>query len=102
SNVQALHAQFAVWVLDYSPDGRRLATADNHDAVSIRDAATGRILLTLPEPDASLHTAIVDARFSPDGHRLAAAIATKARGTVTVWDADSGRVEGRLEGHAGH
>jgi WD40 repeat protein/tRNA A-37 threonylcarbamoyl transferase component Bud32 len=97
-----VRAPVSVWGLAYSPDGRRLATADNHEAVSIRDASTGRILITLPVPNASLDTSLIDVRFSPDGHRLAAAIATKTTGTVTVWDATTGRLEGRLDGHAGH
>jgi WD40 repeat protein len=97
-----LRCQVAVWGLDYSRDGRYLATADNHNAASIRDPATGRILLTLPETDASIETSLIDVRFSPDGRRLAAAVATKSSGRVTVWDVTTGRVEGHLDGHAGH
>jgi WD40 repeat protein/tRNA A-37 threonylcarbamoyl transferase component Bud32 len=100
--VLTLRAQVAVWGLAYDPDGHLLAAADNHDAVSIRNALTGRILRTLAVPDVSRDAALVDARFSPDGRRVAAAVATNSTGTVTVWDATSGRVVGRLDGHAGH
>jgi WD40 repeat protein len=97
-----LHAhQVGVWGLAYSPDGRRLAIADNKDAVSIRDAATGRVEITLAEPDVSLGTSLIDVRFSPDGRSLAAAVVTGPTGKVTVWDATTGRVRGSLKGHAG-
>jgi WD40 repeat protein len=100
--VLTLHSPVAVWGLAYSPDGRHLATADNHEAASIRDALIGRTLRTLSEPDASVDTALVDLRYSPDGRRVAAAIATRSLGTVTVWNAINGQFEGRLSGHKGH
>jgi WD40 repeat protein len=100
--VLTLRGQVGVWGLAYSPDGRQLATADNHEAVSIRNAFTGRLVMTLQEPDATSNTSFVEARFSPDGKRLAAAIAKKSSGSVTVWNATSGLVEGRLQGHAAH
>jgi WD40 repeat protein len=100
TEVLTLRGQVGVWGLAYSPDGHLLATADNHEAVSIRNAATGRLLMTLQEPDATSQTALVDSRFSPDGQRLAVAIATKSTGKVTVWSTTSGQFEGRLEGHA--
>jgi WD40 repeat protein len=96
-----LHAPVSVWGLAYSPDGRRLAIADNHDAVSIRDATTGRILLTLTEPDVSLNTALIDERFSPDGTRLAVYGGSLTSGRITLWDATTGRLVGRLVGHTG-
>jgi WD40 repeat protein/tRNA A-37 threonylcarbamoyl transferase component Bud32 len=100
--VLTIHAPVSVWGVSFSPDGRRLAAADNHDAVSIRGATTGRVLLTLPETDVSHGTALIDARFSPDGRRVAAAVAAQSRGKVTIWDATTGRVEGQLAGHAGY
>lgn len=97
-----LSAQVSIWGLAHSPDGRRLAVAENKTAVSIRDSATGRLLLTLPQPDPTHESSLVDVRFSPDGRRLAAAVATRSTGEVTIWDALSGRFEGRLAGHSGH
>jgi WD40 repeat protein len=96
-----LHVQVEVWGLAYSPDGARLAVAENTDSVSIRDATTGRALLTLPEPDAARGTTLIDARFSPDGTRLGACLATAFSGWVTLWDTTTGRVTGRLKGHTG-
>ena len=61
--VLTLHGPVVVWGVAYSPDGRHLATADNHDAVTIRDAATGRVVLTLPEPDC-------DPRHEPARHAV--------------------------------
>jgi WD40 repeat protein len=100
--VLTLNVPTDVWGLAYSPDGRRLATADNSHAVSIRDAATGRILLTLVEPDPIHGTTLVDARFSPDGTRLAACVVAASAGWVTLWDATTGRVTGKLTGHSTH
>src|SRR5262249_498945 len=37
----------AVWCVQYSPDGTRLATASNDRTAAIWDAATGKKLLTL-------------------------------------------------------
>jgi WD40 repeat protein len=100
--VLTLHGPTDVWGLAYSPDGRRLAAADNSHAVSIHDAVTGRVLRTLAEPDAAQSTTLVDARFSPDGTRLAACVAAGPAGWVTLWDATTGRVTGRLSGHTTH
>ena len=97
-----LHAPVDVWGLAYSPNGQRIAAADKHDAVSIRDANTGRMLLTLPEPDSAHGMTIVDTRFSPDGTRVAACVAAGSSGWVTLWDATTGRVTGQLKGHATH
>jgi WD40 repeat protein/tRNA A-37 threonylcarbamoyl transferase component Bud32 len=57
----------AVATLAFSPDGRLLVVGEigAPDQVQVRDAATGKVLLTLP--GAVPHTAT----FSPDGKRLA-------------------------------
>src|SRR5437773_10160600 len=67
----------------------------------IRDAASGRVLITLPVPDMTLGTTLLAARFSPDGMRVGAAVASPSSGRVTLWDATTGRVAGELKGHAG-
>jgi WD40 repeat protein len=69
--------------LDYSPDGRLIATGDDFGTLKLWDAAARTQLF-----EASAHaTQIGVVVFSPDGRRLA----TGGRdGSVTVWD-----VEGR-------
>jgi WD40 repeat protein/serine/threonine protein kinase len=99
--VLTLHAPVSVWGVDYSPDGRRLATANNHDAAMIRDAETGRVLVTLPVPDMTRGLTLLAVRFSPDGKRVAASVTDPSLGRVTLWDATTGRVIGELKGHAG-
>ncbi len=75
----------------FSPDGRRLASAGV--GTKVRDVATGRELLTLKGPSASLGVA-----FSPDGQRVAAggidAVGGPGRvdeGRITVWDTTTGQ-----------
>ncbi len=97
--VLTLHTGREVMGLDYSPDGRRLAVADSEDAVRVRDAATGRVLLTLAVPDWSMGLALSAVKFSPDGTRLAAACGTSTSGRVAIWDTTTGRLVARLDGH---
>jgi WD40 repeat protein len=64
----------------FSPDGKRLASADWDGTVKVWDAQTGQEALTLKG-----HTGYVKSvAFSPDGKRLASASKDK---TVKVWDA---------------
>jgi WD40 repeat protein len=69
----------------FSRDGRRVVTAYRQE-VKVWDAATGREVLSLPlNPDAGqLRPAVGALAFSPDGHRLYAALHD---GTVRYWDA---------------
>jgi WD40 repeat protein/DNA-binding SARP family transcriptional activator len=87
-NVQAADVEF-------SPDGSRLATAGNpnalfgpgatetEDVAFVWDATTGRRVLTLSGHRGSLW----EVHFSPDGSRLATA---SADGTAAIWDAGTG------------
>lgn len=61
----------------FSPDGRRLIECANTDLL-VRDVTTGEVLRKLACAPAGANCA----RFSPSGHRLAAAGST---GTVWIW-----------------
>jgi WD40 repeat protein len=78
-----------------SRDGRRVVTLGfGEQGVEVWDAATGRRLAQLGEPDA----AVTAASLSPDGAR---AITTSLTGTVHAWDAATGRPLGTLQHNAG-
>ncbi len=75
----------------FSPDGRRLATADRAGAVVIREASSGRPLLTLRGPASP----ILRIAFTTDGNRLLAAggrvdplgLRSEEAEEFAVWDA---------------
>jgi hypothetical protein len=78
----ALHMLMA-----FSPDGKRLATADLRPgvktAIKVWDAATGRELLSL-KSDAMGGQQLPNLSFSPDGHRL---LLQRPNGEGPSWDA---------------
>src|SRR5205823_6188814 len=73
----------AVESVDWSPDGKLLASASDDRTVRIWNANSGHTLLTYKG-----HTGTVwSAEWSPDGKRLASG---GTDNTVQVWDASSG------------
>lgn len=79
----------------FSPDGRRLAASSwsgQIQRVQIWDPATGQELLTFPVPPMVRSIA-----FSPNGQRLASGY--DGDGTVTLWEAATGREILSLKGH---
>jgi WD40 repeat protein len=85
------HAEIALRV-QYSPDGKRLATAAADKTAALWDASTGKRLFTLRG-----HADFVGGlAFSPDGTRLATASGDR---TVRVWDAATGQNTHTLRGH---
>jgi WD40 repeat protein len=79
-------ASYDVSGVAFSPDGRRVAAADDANYVYVWDAETGRRLQTLRVGAASTSFCRSPA-FSRDGRLLAAA----TRNGVKVWDAESGK-----------
>jgi WD40 repeat protein len=73
-------------------DGRRFVLGSADNTVKLRDATTGRVLLTLTG-----HTAVVnDVAFSPDETRL---VSASDDATLRLWDATTGRELRVLTGH---
>jgi WD40 repeat protein len=81
------------WVLSvaFSPDGARLASGGNSDAIRLWDAATGQLLGTFGD-QYQFPTSLA---WLPDGTRLAVANYT----AIQVWDPVTGGLMRELEGH---
>jgi WD40 repeat protein len=78
---------------DFSPDGRRFATASVDSTVLIWVVATGRELVIL-----RVDGGVNSVAFAPDGRRV---VMASGDGTARIWDAVRGRELARLEGHEG-
>jgi len=87
-----IKVQDNVRCVSFSPDGQRIAH-DEYDTVKVRDATTGKLLITFKghPQKLNLHSRQQTIRrlsFSPDGRRIASA-GNKA--DLKVWDTATGR-----------
>jgi WD40 repeat protein/serine/threonine protein kinase len=73
-----------VLAIEFSPDGKRFATASRDDTVKLWDPVTGELLRTLSGHVADVHSV----EFSPDGARV---LTTSADASVTIWMAETGK-----------
>ncbi len=90
-----------IWCMEFSPDGRRLATASNDGTVRVwawNPARLGRF----QEPELTLPVNVIGygdrLAFSHDGRRLATG---GEEHTVKIWDAKTGQELQTLRGHSG-
>src|SRR5215510_3159551 len=75
--------------IDYSPNGRYVATGSYDKTAKIWDAATGAEIITLRGHDATVEAV----RFSPDGKILASG---SHDNTIKLWDVVSGEARATL------
>jgi WD40 repeat protein/serine/threonine protein kinase len=90
--VAALPFTAQAWTVAFSPDSRRVVTAQEEHVAIVWDAATGQPLsfdATTDQPKVRIEhgNAVVDASLSPDGTRVATA---SLDWTVRVWDTWTG------------
>ena len=84
----------------FSPDGRTIASASDHNTFHLYDVQTGKVRYKLVGNNGSdVHTGIDFVNFSPDGSKLATASRDRS---IRLWDAHKGDLIQVLNGHRSH
>lgn len=83
----------SVVTLDFSPDGRRLASGGSDRTVEIRDVASGQLLRSLVGHRDRIEQVV----FSPDGTQLASA---SKDSTARLWQPETGELLRIVRGHS--
>jgi len=83
----------SVYFVEFSGDGRRLASASGDKTVRLWDGQTGAEIAVLQGHSEPVYLVV----FSPDGTRLASASGDK---TVRLWDGQTGAEIAVLQGHS--
>ncbi|HYN22701.1 MAG TPA: hypothetical protein VE078_17205, partial [Thermoanaerobaculia bacterium] len=83
----------AIYAVTFSPDGRRLASASEDQAIRVWDVATGNSVATLQGHSGPVWSVA----FSPDGRRLASASFDQ---TIRIWEVATGNSVATLQGHS--
>jgi WD40 repeat protein len=82
----------SITALEWNPDATKFATGDQDGVVTIRNAATNQLVLTLIGHSARIN----DVKWSPDGTRLASVSNDKA---VRIWNTINGESVHVLQAH---
>jgi WD40 repeat protein len=93
ATITAYHGHTStVFTVEWSPDGRRIASGDNDSTVQVGDTMTGHHLLTYRGQSAPVR----GVAWSPDGTHIASA---SQDGMVQVWDDATGHHLFTYSGH---
>jgi serine/threonine protein kinase/WD40 repeat protein len=82
------------WVMDFSPDNKRLAYIQSDNRIAMVDLASRKVHYVPDVPATGVVQEHI--RFAPDGRRFAVAARGAGRSVIEVRDADTGQVQQRL------
>jgi WD40 repeat protein/DNA-binding CsgD family transcriptional regulator len=91
---------YAVFDVEFSPDGRLAASGGNGALAVLWDVETGQEIRRFEDYWVNSEWPIEsywDVEFSPDGQML---LGAHASGPIVMWDVETGETVGQLEGHS--
>jgi len=78
-----------IWSVEFSPDGKTLATGDNYGKIMINDADTGQLLITF-----DTHEPIQSLTYAPDGKTL---VCVSQNGTIRFYDLNANFLKKKID-----